>query len=71
MPRTNDALALDEAVRDPTSIVWTLVIYDNQLPRAKPCDRDRTCPIACGNQRTDREHPDVVERDPTIVRVVS
>ena len=70
MPRTNDALSLDKAVRDPAAVVWTLVIDDHEQPRRKPGHRNLPRPITGRDHLTDRDRANVRERSPSIVWVV-
>jgi hypothetical protein len=69
----DQALAIDEAIADPATIVRALV-HDHDHPTAlEPRDGDRPCPIAGADHPTDRNIDVDIElgqlRDP-VIRVV-
>jgi hypothetical protein len=74
----DQALAIDEAITDPATIVRALVRHHDDSTALEPCHGDRPCPIASADHPTDRhiDEPrtaDEIElgqlRDP-VIRVV-
>ena len=71
MPRAHEVIALDVAVADPTAIVRTGVVDDDELAAVEPGDRDRPRAIAGRDDRAERHEADVGELRPAVVRVVA
>lgn len=70
VPRADQAVALDEAITDPATIVRTLVVDDDQRATRQPRDRDRTRAISGGDDATDRHEAQLVKLWPAVVGVV-
>lgn len=71
MPRAHEEVALDVAVADQASIVWTVIIDDDQLAGVEPSYCNRTCTVTRGNDMTQWDEADLVQLWPAIVRVIT
>jgi len=73
MAVADQALAIDEAITDPTTIVWAFVRHHHHPAALEPRHGDRSGPIAGADHPTERDIDRDIElgqlRDP-VIRVV-
>ena len=71
MPRTDKVIALDVTVADPTAIVRTRIVDDDELAAIQARDRHRARAVASCDDGSERHEADLRELRPTVVGVIA